>query len=105
MNKSELIKKISESAGISQQQAKRALEAFIESVTVAIKRGERVSITGFGSFKLRERPARTGRNPQTGEIIEIRASKYLVFTAGKKLKSAIMSRLPTGGGGPGIGED
>lgn len=89
MNKSQLIDKISEGADISKASASRALDAFIEAVGEALKSGDQVSLVGFGSFVVRERASRTGRNPQTGATIEIAAAKQPAFKAGKALKEAV----------------
>ncbi|QTH63877.1 DNA-binding protein HU-beta [Psychrosphaera ytuae] len=88
MNKSQLIEKIAEGADISKASAGRALDSFIESVTGALKEGDSVALVGFGTFTVRERAARTGRNPQTGATIEIAAAKVPAFKAGKALKDA-----------------
>jgi len=88
VNKSQLIEKIAEGADISKASAGRALDSFIESVTGALKEDSSVALVGFGTFSVRERAARTGRNPQTGESIEIAAAKVPAFKAGKALKDA-----------------
>ncbi len=89
MNKSELIDAIAESADISKAAAGRALDAVISSITGALKNGEQVVLVGFGTFSVKERAARTGRNPQTGEPIEISAARIPGFKAGKALKDAV----------------
>jgi DNA-binding protein HU-beta len=89
MNKSDLIDAMAEAADIPKTSAARALDAFTDSVAVALKGGENVSIIGFGTFSVKERAARTGRNPQTGAVIEISASKTPSFKAGKALKDAV----------------
>ncbi len=89
MNKTDLIDAMAESADISKAAAGRALDAFVSAVTDALKKGDQVSLVGFGSFTVRERAARTGRNPQTGATIEIKASKSPAFKAGKALKDAV----------------
>ncbi len=89
MNKSELIDAMADAADISKAAAGRALEGMIEGITGALKKGDTVSVTGFGSFVVRDRAARTGRNPKTGETIEIKASKSPAFKAGKALKDAV----------------
>lgn len=89
MNKSELIDAIAASADISKAAAGRALDAVINSVTGALKNGEQVVLVGFGTFSVKERAARTGRNPQTGEPIEIAAARIPGFKAGKALKDAV----------------
>jgi DNA-binding protein HU-beta len=89
MNKSELIDSIAESADISKAAAGRALEAAVDAVKKALKKGEMVTLVGFGSFYVGKRAARTGRNPRTGAAIKIKAAKVPKFRAGKGLKDAI----------------
>ncbi len=89
MNKSELIDAIAETADISKAAAGRALDGFVDSVTDTLKNGGQVSLIGFGTFSVKDRAARTGRNPQTGQTIEIAASKIPGFKAGKALKDAV----------------
>jgi DNA-binding protein HU-beta len=89
MNKSELVDAMAEAAEISKSSAARALDAFTDSIAASLKNGDSVSIIGFGTFSVKERAARTGRNPQTGESIQIAASKNPSFKAGKALKDAI----------------
>ncbi|MBS7457663.1 HU family DNA-binding protein [Coralloluteibacterium stylophorae] len=89
MNKSELIDSICKSADLSKADAGRAIDAFVATVTKALKKGETVTLVGFGTFEARKRAARTGRNPQTGETIKIKASKNPAFKAGKALKDAV----------------
>lgn len=89
MNKSELIDAIAEGADISKASAGRALESAIEAVTGALKKGDQVSLVGFGTFSVKHRPARTGRNPQTGAEIKIAASNVPSFKAGKALKDSV----------------
>ena len=89
MNKAELIKSIAEKSGLTQKQADVALDGFIETVKETLAKGEDISLVGFGSFDVQERAARTGRNPATGEEIQIAASKAPRFKAGKALKDAI----------------
>ena len=89
MNKTELIDAMADSADISKAAAGRALEGMISAIAGALKSGDQVSIVGFGSFSVRERAARTGRNPQTGQTITIKASKSPAFKAGKALKDAV----------------
>lgn len=88
MNKSQLIEKIAEGADISKASAGRALDSIIESVTGALQKGDSVALVGFGTFSVRDRAARSGRNPQTGATIEIAAAKVPSFKAGKALKDA-----------------
>ena len=89
MNKGQLIDNIAENADISKAAAGRALTAFIDTVTDALVEGDNVSLIGFGTFSVKERAARTGRNPQTGGEIQIAAAKVPAFKAGKSLKDAI----------------
>ncbi|HEP1042570.1 TPA: DNA-binding protein HU-beta [Serratia marcescens] len=89
MNKSQLIDKIAAGADISKAAAGRALDAVIASVTDSLKAGDDVALVGFGSFTVRERSARTGRNPQTGKEIKIAAAKVPALRAGKALKDAV----------------
>ncbi len=89
MNKSEMIDAIAEGADISKAAAGRALDAAIAAVTETLKKGETVNLIGFGTFEVRERKARTGRNPQTGATIQIAAAKSPAFKAGKALKDAV----------------
>ena len=85
MNKTELVKKIAEKAEISQAQAKSVLEATLESVKEALQGGDSVQLIGFGTFRVSERAARTGKNPRTGEQIQIAAKKIAKFKAGAGL--------------------
>jgi DNA-binding protein HU-beta len=89
MNKSDLIEAMADSADISKAAAGRALDGLIEAITNAVKNDDSVSIVGFGTFLLRERAARTGRNPKTGGTIDIAASKTPAFKAGKAFKDAV----------------
>ena len=89
MNKAELVAKIAEDAGISKTQANDALDSFVDAVTKTLKSGDKVTLVGFGTFSVSKRQARTGRNPQTGEEIVIKASKAPRFRAGKPLKDAL----------------
>ncbi len=89
MNKSQLVDKIADGADLSKAAAARALDAFIDAVGDALKEGDQVSLVGFGTFTVRERASRTGRNPQTGETLEIAAAKLPAFKAGKALKEAV----------------
>ncbi len=89
MNKSQLIEAVAASANLSKADAGRAVDAFVDSVTKALRRGDQVSLVGFGTFTVRNRAARTGRNPQTGQTITIRASKVPAFKAGKALKDSV----------------
>lgn len=89
MNKSELIDAIATKSNLSKAQAGQALDAMIEAVGGALKTGDSVTLVGFGTFAVKERAARTGRNPKTGETIEIAATKIPSFKAGKGLKDAV----------------
>jgi DNA-binding protein HU-beta len=92
MNKTELIDAISRDADLSRRQAEAALDAFLYEVTAGVWAGSDVRITGFGTFKLRERAARRGRNPQTGAAVRIKASKGIGFTPGRGLKADLNAR-------------
>jgi len=89
VNKTELVEAVAASADLSKAAATRAVDGVMAAITEALKKGDSVSLVGFGSFSVRERAARAGRNPQTGEKIEIKASRQPVFKAGKALKDAI----------------
>ena len=89
MNKGELIDAVSSHTGLAKADATRAVDAVLESVTGALKAGDAVSLVGFGTFVVKTRAARSGRNPRTGETIEIAASKVPGFKAGKALKDAV----------------
>ena len=94
MNKSELIDAIADSAGLTKADAGRALDGVISAVTNALKGGDTVSLIGFGSFIVKERAERQGRNPQTGDPITIKAAKIPSFKAGKALKDAVNAPKP-----------
>ncbi len=89
MNKTELISAVAANSGLSKKDSEKALNAFVEAVEAALKAGDKVQLVGFGSFEVRERAERKGRNPQTKAEIVIPASKLPVFKAGKALKDAI----------------
>lgn len=89
MNKSELIDAIANGSGVTKADASRVLDTFMMTVTDALKRGDQVVLPGFGSFSTGNRSARTGRNPQTGATIMIKASRVAKFKAGKSLKEAV----------------
>ena len=89
VNKSELIDQVADKAGLSKADAGRALDAVLEAVTAALKRGDAVNLVGFGSFSVKARAARTGLNPRTKEPIAIPASNNPAFKAGKALKDAV----------------
>ena len=86
MNKNDLIASVASSAGLSKSDATRAIESFLDSITNALKRDEKVSIVGFGNFSVSHRKATTGRNPRTGEQIQIAASQKVKFLPAKALK-------------------
>lgn len=88
VNKTQLVEKIADSADLSKASAGRALDAVIESVSEALQTGDQVALVGFGTFSVRTRAARTGRNPKTGEEIQIAEAKVPAFKAGKALKEA-----------------
>ena len=89
MNKTELVAAIAEKTDLTKKDAELALTAVVESITEALEKGDKVQLIGFGSFEVKNRAARTGRNPKTKETIEIPASKYPVFKAGKALKDKV----------------
>lgn len=89
MNKSELVEAIARSAGLSKAGADKALDATLGAIKGALKRGQSVTLVGFGTFKVGKRAARTGRNPRTGAVIKIKAARVPKFSAGKALKDAV----------------
>ena len=89
MNKAQLIDSIASEAGLTKADAKKALDAFIKVTGDALKEGGRVALVGFGSFSVSERSARTGRNPQTGQEIQIPAKKVVKFKAGSELTDSV----------------
>ena len=89
MNKAELINAVAEAADVSKKDAEAVITAAVDTITAALKEGEKVQLVGFGSFEVKKRAARTGRNPKTKEAIEIPASAVPVFKAGKALKDAV----------------
>lgn len=89
MNKAELIEAIAEAADLTKVEAGRALDGLVDAITNALKNGDTVSLVGFGSFLVKERAERQGRNPQSGESITIAAAKIPSFKAGKALKDAV----------------
>jgi DNA-binding protein HU-beta len=89
MNKAELITKIAEEAGVTKVQAGTALETFMESVAKTLKRGDKLTLVGFGTFSVSKRAARKGRNPQTGATIKIKAKKVAKFKASKELSAKV----------------
>ena len=89
MNKTELITLAAQNAGMARKDAERVINAAIDAVTAALVNGDKVQLSGFGSFEVKDRAARVGRNPRTGEATEIPASRTPVFKAGKALKDAV----------------
>ncbi len=89
MNKTELVAKVAEKAALSKKDAEKAVNAFVESVKEGLVNGEKIVLVGFGSFETKKRAARKGKNPQTGEVINIAASTVPAFKAGKALKDAV----------------
>lgn len=89
MNKSDLISKIAEDAAITKGQANDALDAFVDAVAKSLKKGDKVTLVGFGTFSVTKRKARNGRNPKTGDTIKIKAKKVAKFKAGKDLAGRI----------------
>ncbi len=89
MNKSEFVDAIAKETGFTKADAAKAVDAFVRVVTEALKNNEQVNLVGFGAFQIKHREARTGRNPRTGETIEIKASNVPTFKAGKALKDAV----------------
>jgi DNA-binding protein HU-beta len=89
MNKAELIAKLADDAGITKTQANATLDSFVSAITKTLKGGGKVTLVGFGTFSVTKRAARTGRNPQTGAVIKIKAKKVARFKAGKELSSKI----------------
>lgn len=89
MNKQDLVSYIADKADLPKIKAQAAIEAMVEGIEFTLRRGGKVSLVGFGTFSISERAATTGRNPRTGEAIEIKASKQPKFKAGKELKDAV----------------
>jgi DNA-binding protein HU-beta len=89
VNKNDIVEAVSERTGLARSDAARAVEALLGSITEALQKGDSVTLSGFGTFVAKERAARTGRNPRTGEAISIAASKVPSFKAGKGLKDAV----------------
>lgn len=92
MNKTELVEAVAESTGGSKTDAQRSVDAVLDTITTSLKQGDKVALTGFGTFEVRQRAARTGRNPQTGESIEVKAAKVPAFKAGQGLKNAVAGK-------------
>ncbi len=97
MTKAELIEGLSNKLGLNKAEAEKAVNLILDDIVAALKQGERVNISGFGTFSVSTRQARTGRNPKTGESIEISASRSAKFKAGKQLRDSL-NELGTGGG-------
>jgi DNA-binding protein HU-beta len=91
VTKTELVNSMAEKAGLSKADTEKALKAFVESVTDALQKDDKISLVGFGTFSVGERAARTGKNPQTGAALQIPAAKVPKFKAGKALKDAVNS--------------
>ncbi len=89
MNKTELVAAMAEKAGLSKKDAEKALKAFTDTVAERLKKGDKIALVGFGTFEVSKRAAREGRNPQTGAVMKIKASKAPKFKAGKALKDAV----------------
>ena len=89
MNKNELVAKVADQSGLSKKDAEKALAAVIDPITAALVAGDKVQLVGFGTFETKQREARTGRNPRSGETIEIPAASLPAFKAGKALKDAV----------------
>jgi len=89
MNKSELVDAVAATTSGTKADAQAHVDAVLDSITKALQRGDKVALTGFGTFEVRDRAARTARNPQTGETIQVKASKAPAFKAGKALKDAV----------------
>ncbi len=92
MNKADLVEAMASQAGLSKAQANDALDAFTETVTKTLKKGDRVTLVGFGTFSTSDRAARTGRNPQTGEAIKIKAKRVVKFKPGKELSTKVAKK-------------
>ncbi|MEH7084939.1 HU family DNA-binding protein [Neobacillus drentensis] len=92
MNKTDFINQVAKTAVLSQKEASKAVDAVFDTILEALKNGDKVQLIGFGNFEVRERAARTGRNPQTGEEIQIAAGKVPAFKAGKALKDAVAEK-------------
>jgi DNA-binding protein HU-beta len=89
MNKADLISKVAELSDLTKKDATKAVDAIFDAITGALKAGDKVQLVGFGNFEVRTRSARTGRNPQTGQEIKIKASKVPAFKPGKALKDSV----------------
>ena len=89
MNKGDLINKVAETANLTKAQASEAVNCVLSSIETTLKGGDKVAFVGFGTFSVSERPARTGRNPKTGEAIQIAAKNVIKFKAGKELSQSV----------------
>lgn len=89
MNKTQLIDAVAQGANLKKKDAEAAVAAMVDTISAAMQKGEKVQIVGFGTFEVKERAARSGRNPKTGEAITVPASRHAAFTAGKTLKEAL----------------
>ena len=89
MNKTELINQVAERSGVTKKDAEKVVSATIDAITAAMAAGDKIQLTGFGSFEVKDRAARVGRNPRTGETTEIPAARIPTFKAGKALKDAV----------------
>ena len=89
MNKSEFVDAVAQAAGFTKADATKAVDAIVETVSTTLKNGDSISLVGFGTFAVKHREARTGRNPRTGEAIQIKVSNIPSFKAGKALKEAV----------------
>lgn len=98
MTKAELIEKIASGAELSKADAQKALDATLDSIKASLKKGQKITLVGFGTFSVTKRKARKGRNPRTGEVLKISASKVPKFTAGKSLKTTLSGPHIPGGG-------
>ena len=92
MNKGELVDKVASDVGLSKAQADRAIDSVLGGITDCLRKGEKVTLVGFGTFSVSQRKARRGRNPQTNELMKIPATKGVRFASGKKLKEAVNKR-------------
>ena len=89
MNKEELVQAVAKSTKVTQKDVAEVINAFVSTIETAVSKGDKVTLVGFGTFEARERAARTGRNPQTGDAIQIEAKKVPAFSAGKKFKELL----------------
>jgi len=92
LNKADLVAAVAEKTGMTKKDSEKVLNAFVEAIQEALAKGDKVSLVGFGTFEVRERAERVGRNPQTGEEIKIAATKVPVFKAGKALKDSVEAK-------------